>query len=525
VKGLLRAWWLPLAALAALWLPLLALWRQAWLAEPELAFGWGVPVFAIVIAWERSRRRPAAKPAGPIGRVMAWAAVIFGLLVYFAVLPILEANALWPFAQWTGAAAAGVVTLAGVGMLGGVPWICAFAFPVFFVTTALTWPTFVHLWIVDDLAGANAGIAAEFVSATGYPAVVNGNVIAVASGLVGIAEACSGLRSLQAVWMEAWFFGEFFRMNWPRRLALVVLALVAAMASNLARTVFLTWQAAANGIAASNRWHDFAADVELVVTLLLVAAIAALIGRKKAGSQIEETGEIPRLVRDDKGLIPSVRLWSCVVLAGALIATAGTEAWFFEHEREAKTIVHWELTAPSLDWQPIPLPERVQDVLQYSEAQGLTSRDPITGASVLAFLVSWHGDAANGENPEWHDPSICLPGSGAKLAAVLGEFTIPIGGVQVPFAGYRFIIAGRPFQVFFCHWDAELGRARGDAETAGFDVRERRLQRVREGRRGSDVAHMTLELQESTDAAAISWLKAWAPRLLVPHFSAHTLSF
>jgi hypothetical protein len=169
----------------------------------------------------------------------------------------------------------------------------------------------------------------------------------------------------------------------------------------------------------------------------------------------------------------------------------------------------------------VPLPPRVAEVLQYSEAAGLASRDPRTGAPVLAFLVAWRGDAANGENPEWHDPSICLPGSGGVLAAVLGEFTIPIGGVPVPFVGYRFLLAGHRVQVFFCHWDAELGQARRDVETVGYDVRARRLQRVREGRRRNDVAHLTLELQETSDAAAIDWLREWAPRLLQPQFSAH----
>jgi hypothetical protein len=49
---------------------------------------------------------------------------------------------------------------------------------------------------------------------------------------------------------------------------------------------------------------------------------------------------------------------------------------------------------------------------------------------------------------------------------------------------------------------------------------------VREGRRRNDIAHLTLELEEPNDAAAIAWLRAWAPRLLHPHFSTNEgLSF
>jgi exosortase len=535
VKAAWRSRWLPVAALAALWLPLLGLWRQAWTAQPALAFGWGVPVLALYIVWERNLRRPAAQPLGPAGRAAAWLTTILGLAAFFAALLVLDANGLWPTAQWTGAAAAGAVTLAGAALAGGLPWALRFAFPVAFMSTALTWPTLVHGWIITDLAGANARIAAEFVSVAGYPALVSGNVIEVATGRVGIAEACSGLRSLQAVWMEAWFLGECLHLNWPRRLTLVVVAAALAIVSNLLRTVFLTWEAAAHGLAAGDRWHDAAGVGELALTLTLVAIAALWIGRKKLRSHSavipSETrdpaapaNEIPRSARDDNGQPRCLFWWSCLTLAGALLAEAGTQAWYLSHERGATTLVHWELTAPGPDWRAVPLPPRVADVLQYSEAAGLTSRDPLTGAPAAAFLVAWRGDAANGENPEWHDPSICLPGSGAVLAAVLGEFTIPIEGVAVPFVGYRFILAGRPVQVFFCHWDAELGRARRDVETVGYDPRARRLQRVREGRRRNDVAHLTLEVQEASDAAAIDWLRQWAPRLLRPHFSVHDLS-
>jgi len=519
VKAALRAWWLPAAALAALWWPLFGLWRQAWLAQPELAFGWGVPVLAAYFAWERNLCRRAARPLTARGRRRAWLVAGLGLAGFLAALPVLEANALWPTAQWAGLVAAAAVTLAGAALAGGLPWLETFAFPVAFLSTALTWPTDLHVWIIQDLAGLNAQIAAEFVSVAGYPAMVNGNVIAVATGYVGIAEACSGLRSLQAVWMEAWFLGEFFSLNWARRLLLVLLALIVAVGSNLARTIFLTWQAAANGIAAGEGWHDTAGVLELALTLSLVALVAVVVRPAKLRRRVTVIAAAAPV----SGEAPPSRLlrrWCWLALAGALLAEVGTQAWYYAHERRAKTLVHWELTAPGPDWQPVPVPPRVEEELQYSEAEGLTSRDPLTGASVLAFLLSWRGDAANGENPEWHDPSICLPGSGARLAAVLGEFTIPIGGVPVTFVGYRFIIANRPFQVFFCHWDAELGRGR-ESETVGNNIRARRLQRVREGRRRNDIAHLTLELQESNDARAIAWLREWAPRLLHPYFSPH----
>jgi len=496
-KPTLPARWLFVAALAALWLPLVALWRQAWRAEPELAFGWGVPILAIYLAWERSRRCPAPRLPGPGGRAAAWTVVVLGLLILLAALPILEANTLWPAAQWAGAGAAVAITLAGLALAGGMPWAAHFAFPVAFISTA-------------HLVRGNALLAAEIVSAAGYPAVAGGNVIAVASGQVGITEACSGLRSLQAVWMAAWFLGELFRLNWPRRFGLVGAALGVALASNLARTAFLIWQAAARGMAACERWHDAAGMAELAVTFLLVSAGAVWMGWKNLTGIKTQGWAFPGGMK---------RRWSLVVLVGALVAEGGTQAWYLAHERGARTLVRWALTPPGPAWQPVVLPPHLREVLQYSEAEGLAWRDRQTRMQVQVFLVSWRGDDADRENPEWHDPAICLPASGATLEAVLDEITIPIGGVRVPFVGYRFAGGDGTFRVFFCYWDVVLGSARGGVRPRDLNVRARRLQRVREGRRNGDVTLLTWVLQNASDAAAVGWMQEWAPRMLQPHFS------
>jgi hypothetical protein len=316
--------------------------------------------------------------------------------------------------------------------------------------------------------------------------------------------------------MAAWFLGESFRLNGPRRLGLLVASLLAALGSNLLRTTFLTWEAAADSLAASERWHDRAGAAELVLTLGLVVAAAAFIGRR----QWRRPRPVPTATLAAaawRGLQPL----SVLALVGALAAVAGTEAWYRAHEQGEGARVHWTMSAPDASWRPVPLPPRVQEVLRYTRASGLAWRDPATGVAALVFLISWQGDAANGENPEWHDPTICLPAAGVRLSADLGEVTVPIGGIDVPFASYRFLTGADTRQVFFCHWDAELGRAREDAATPGAGVRARRLQRVREGRRRNDVAHITLELQAPDDAAALAWLRAWAPRLLRPHLSVH----
>jgi hypothetical protein len=47
----------------------------------------------------------------------------------------------------------------------------------------------------------------------GIPAMAHGNVIEVATGMVGIDEACSGIRSFQSSLMISLFFGEFYALS------------------------------------------------------------------------------------------------------------------------------------------------------------------------------------------------------------------------------------------------------------------------------------------------------------------------
>ena len=58
-----------------------------------------------------------------------------------------------------------------------------------------------------------ARVAAETAMLLGTPAHVEGNLIRVSNGLVGVNEACSGIRSLQTSLMIGLLFGELRRRN------------------------------------------------------------------------------------------------------------------------------------------------------------------------------------------------------------------------------------------------------------------------------------------------------------------------
>lgn len=496
------AWWVA-AAIGACWLPLLWRLSPAWSANPEQAFGWVVPPLAAYFAWRRSAGIVYGAPVSGVAGVLAWVALVSGMVCVAAILPVLEPNPLWPTAQWVGASGAVVTTFALLALTGGTALMRAQWFSVAFTLTALTWPTSFQNGLVQALSQGNAWLAAEAVSLGGLPAVARGNIIEVGTGLVGVDEACSGLRSLQAVWMLGWFFGELHRFGWGRRLRLVGVAVAVALAGNLVRTVFLTRQVARDGAAAADRWHDTAGLVVLGATLAVLAAVAAWWGRRAApaGPAVTRGGAEP--LAPAPGL---ARPLAVGVMISVLLAEGGTRLWFARRAPEAGA-VQWTLVSPAGTSRRVSAPPRARVLLRHTSEDGLAWSDAARGVAAVAFVFRWEGDPALAGAAEMHDPTLCMPGVGARLETDLGVTIITVDGLSLPFATYRFATSGGTQHVFFCHWDGLRRRAYQSAGPMA-DVTQARLARVWEGRRRAEIAHVTFVVQGfADDGAAVSWAR------------------
>ena len=69
--------------------------------------------------------------------------------------------------------------------------------------------------VIQGLTRLNTALTVEILGLLGIPAVPQGNVIELATGSVGIDEACSGIRSLQATLMISLFLGEAVAVGLP----------------------------------------------------------------------------------------------------------------------------------------------------------------------------------------------------------------------------------------------------------------------------------------------------------------------
>jgi exosortase/archaeosortase family protein len=126
-----------------------------------------------------------------------------------------------------------------------------------------------------------ARVAAETAMLLGIPAQVEGNLIRVSTGLVGVNEACSGIRSLQTSLMIGLLFGELKRLSVLHRVALVVGAVGIALFTNFLRAVFLVAVAATENISEVTRWHDIAGYTIIALVFVGTMVLAYLLGKSE----------------------------------------------------------------------------------------------------------------------------------------------------------------------------------------------------------------------------------------------------
>ncbi len=514
-----RPWWRDnggwLVLGAVVWLPLLARLQIAWRHDPELMHGWLVPLLAGYVGWTQSGATVERTATPTTGRFVGWAWTLLGvgLVAGLLWLPVLEANPLWPSAQWLAFVLAVGVTLALAWLADGKRGLRRVAFPLFFMHTALAWPTAIREPVMSALMQSNAAIAVEVLSLLGKTAVVRGNIIEVESGLIGVEEACSGLRSLQSVWMFAWLFGAIYQLGWGKRLRLVIAALATAWAGNLVRTLFLTWQIERGGAAAGEAWHDSSGLILLGATLAVVLALARHSAARSVRAEMTaaQGGEL----RCPANAPPR----GGIVFAAALLAGVAHSAtwWWYAAALPPETREHWRLAPDGPAWEPVPIDARVTELLGCSSGDHFATRSTGRGGQALALVLRWEEDrrvlvAGN----LGHGPRVCMPAIGGHLARELPAVHLAQADGDLIFAAYVFETHGRTQHVFDAFWTSADGAVAPEATTGRrFSIPVERLRRVISRQRFTDFDRIVFVLQDGgSDAQAIAWLQETAPQLL-----------
>jgi exosortase len=266
------------AALTMLWLVLRARWF--WNYNPELQFGWVVLVLWAYLFHEAWSQRPTPRFQ------WTWRGALltsFGLgMLFFAQL----------YQAAFGVTTEGMSAL-GVGamafMAGNFEYVFGwdglrrFAFAFAFFCLALPVPETIYYPLVSGLQSKVAALNVELLNLFGVPAERLGNAIRLPTCVVGIDEACSGIRSLQSTVMATLFLGHLTLRKRILKAALFGLGLLLAMGGNLLRSVFLSYTAHANGPKSIESYHDAAGWSILAFTAVGVAAAAWWFSRWEKG--------------------------------------------------------------------------------------------------------------------------------------------------------------------------------------------------------------------------------------------------
>jgi exosortase len=260
------------SALAMAWLISKAQWY--WQNQPELNFGYGVPVLCLFLfsrAWES---RP------PMQIRWTWSGVILGVMgtgLLFGAQISQAAFGMLASILMLLALGSMLMVAANLSFLFGQKGARHFAFAFAFFFLALPIPSAVQGQLVASLQSLVVTLDVEVLKLMGIPARQMGSLIQLANGSVGINEACSGIRSLQAATMMSLFVAWLKLTHRGLQITLVALGILWAVFGNFLRSLFLSCVANAKGTEAVNSYHDAAGWYIMAFTFAGVALSAWLL--------------------------------------------------------------------------------------------------------------------------------------------------------------------------------------------------------------------------------------------------------
>jgi exosortase len=178
-----------------------------------------------------------------------------------------------------------VVVVAGlVWLILGTALLRELAFPLAFLVFMVPLPAIVLNAVAFPLQLFAAQSATFCMQVGGIPVLREGNTIVLTNTTLEVVEACSGIRSLQALLALGAVYGYFSQKPVWKRWALLFLSIPIAIAANALRvagTGFLAHFVGAE--AAQGFYHSFAGWMVFAVAFVLLLGAGTLLGRLPDG--------------------------------------------------------------------------------------------------------------------------------------------------------------------------------------------------------------------------------------------------
>ena len=419
----------------AIVLPWVWTWRHLaieWRTNEQYEYGWGVPFLCLYMAWARWRG-----PVSP-GQGRAWLAIVLAGWLAFALGELLRwHDPIWRLTAGLLAAGATLISIASFHRLGGLPLLRREAFPLAFAWTAVPWPLPLELVVTQNLLRFVTTFTITLLGLAGIPALQHGNAIELSNGVLGIDDACSGIRSLQAALMATLFLGEYFRLTPWQRVGLVAGGAIISFAFNCARVLTLALIFQRWGAATATQYHDTAGTIATAITFLAVFIFAAVFRDRLA--------EEPAAAKTSSASPGHGGVFICAALVAIPILAY---AWFTSIVGPASSTP--ERPQWALDPASLPAQWRFESVeprpgersgLQFSTWQGYRVQSP-EGWSAQVIHLGWKTGASMPSLAFYHTPALCMPWVGWTEVGQPQKMTLPLRTGTVPCVAYRFTQEG-----------------------------------------------------------------------------------
>jgi exosortase A len=244
---------------------------EQWAHDDDYTHGFLILPLALYFVWEKREELKRLSPEpSPLGAVL----LALGLLML--VVGSLGAEL---FLQRFSL----LVVLTGLVWLTlGTRFLRELAFPLAFLVFMVPLPAIVMNAVAFPLQLFAAQTATFCMETAGIPVLREGNTIVLANTTLEVAEACSGIRSLQALLALGAVYGHFTQKKAWKKWALVALSVPIAIAANafrVAGTGFLAHYIGPE--AAQGFYHSFAGWIVFGVAFVLLLGAGTLLSRVK----------------------------------------------------------------------------------------------------------------------------------------------------------------------------------------------------------------------------------------------------
>ncbi len=276
----------------------------------------------------------------------------------------------------------------------------------------------------------------------GVPVRTDGAVLHLSNGPVGIAEACSGIRSLQSGLMVCLAVGELAMLSVARRWVLVVLTVLLASSSNMARTFTLCWIMEKSGEAAMHHRHDLVGNIAMYSLYAVIWLIAQFLARRGSQDIWPDPGQglaLSKFANLRWHRIPDMR----PLLVTGILMLAVVHSWYAVLRMLAKPQLAPQFTARTTaglgtGLEKVPFDESSWDQLRANSGESLRITNALAPLGFAgAYHLFWKPSPAS-RTALHHRPDVCMPGQGWRQIGEVGTVEVTISGHPLKWHVFQF---------------------------------------------------------------------------------------